>query len=82
MLNSWVRKIYWRREWLSTPVFLPKELQGQRSLVGCSPWGCKESRDSNSDPQLGVDLGSGMGGGANSRKLGICQVLSNFWPCC
>ena len=38
----WVRKICWRREWLSTPVFLPGESQGQRSLVGYSPWGCKE----------------------------------------
>ena len=27
----------WRREWLPTPVFLPGEFQGQRSLVGCSP---------------------------------------------
>ena len=25
-----------------TPVFLPGESQGQSSLVGCSPWGCKE----------------------------------------
>ena len=30
----WVRKIPWRREWLPTPVFLPRESQGQRSLVG------------------------------------------------
>ena len=29
-------------EWLPTPVFLPGELHGQRSLAGCSPWGCKE----------------------------------------
>ena len=36
------RKIPWRREWLLTPVFLPGELLGQRSLVGYSPWGCKE----------------------------------------
>ena len=35
-------KIPWRREWLPTPVFLPREFQGQRSLVGYSPWGCKE----------------------------------------
>ena len=28
---------------LSTPVFLPGESHGQRSLVGYSPWGCKES---------------------------------------
>ena len=30
-------------DWLPTPVFLPGESHGQRSLVGCSPWGCKES---------------------------------------
>ena len=41
--NPWVRKIPWRREWLSTPVFLPEEFHGQRSLVGYSPWGHKES---------------------------------------
>ena len=26
-----------------TPVFLPRESHGQRSLAGYSPWGCKES---------------------------------------
>ena len=36
-------KIPWRREWLPTPVFLPGEFHGERSLVGYSPWGCKES---------------------------------------
>ena len=41
-VNSWVRKICWRREWQPTPVFLPGEFHGQRSLVGYSPWGCKE----------------------------------------
>ena len=29
--------------WQPTPVFLPGESQGQRSLVGYSPWSCKES---------------------------------------
>ena len=38
-----VRKIHWRREWQPTPVFLPGEFHGQRSLVGCSLRGCKES---------------------------------------
>ena len=33
----------WRRGQLPTPVLLPRELHGQRSLTGCSPWGCKES---------------------------------------
>ena len=32
--DPWVRKIPWKREWLPTPVFLPGEHHGQRSLVG------------------------------------------------
>ena len=40
---GWVGKIPWRRGWLPTPVFLPGESHGWRSLVGYSPWGCKES---------------------------------------
>ena len=32
-----------RREWQPTPVFLPGEFQGQRSLAGYSPWGRRES---------------------------------------
>ena len=41
--NPWIRKISWRREWQPVPVFLPGESHGQRSLVSCSSWGCKES---------------------------------------
>ena len=40
--NPWVRKIPWKRGWLPTPVFLPGEFHGQRSLAGYSPWGRKE----------------------------------------
>ena len=32
-----------RRKWQPTPVFLPRESRGQRSLVGCCPWGHTES---------------------------------------
>ena len=35
--------IHWRRKWQATPVFLPGESHGQRSLGGYSPWGHKES---------------------------------------
>ena len=35
--NPSVGKIPWRREWPSTPVFLPGEFHGQRSMVGYSP---------------------------------------------
>ena len=42
-LDPWVGKIPWRRKWQPTPVFLPGKSHGQRSLVGCSSWGRKES---------------------------------------
>ena len=42
MFHLWVGKILWRRAWQPTPVFLPGESQGQRSLVGYSLWDCKE----------------------------------------
>ena len=38
-----LRKIPWRRKWQPTPVLLPGESHGGRSLVGYSPWGHKES---------------------------------------
>ena len=41
--NPWVRKIPWRRKLQPTPVFLPGESHGQRSLAGYSRWGHKES---------------------------------------
>ena len=42
-VDPWVGKIPWRRKWQPTPVFLPEKSHGQRSLVGYSPWGRKES---------------------------------------
>ena len=47
MQETWVQslvgKIPWRRKWQPTPVFLPRKSHGQRSLVGYSPQGHKES---------------------------------------
>ena len=40
-LDPWVGKIPWRKAWQPTPVFLPGESHGQRSLLGYSPWGAK-----------------------------------------
>ena len=34
---------YWRRQWQPTPVLLPGKSHGRRSILGCSPWGRKES---------------------------------------
>ena len=41
--NPWVRKILWRRKWQPTPVFLPEESHGWRSLAGYNPWGHEKS---------------------------------------
>ena len=40
---SLVTLMHWRRKWQPTPVFLPGESQGWRTLVGCHLWGCTES---------------------------------------
>ena len=36
--SRWVGKIPWRRKWQPTPVVLPGESHGQRSLLGYGPW--------------------------------------------
>ena len=41
--HPWVWKICSKRKWQSTPVLLSGKSHGQRSLVGYSPWGRKES---------------------------------------
>ena len=40
--DPWVGKIPWRRAWQPTPLLLPGESHGQRSLAGYSPQGRKE----------------------------------------
>ena len=40
--DPWVRKILWRRKRPPTPVLLPGNSHGRRTLVGYSPWGRKE----------------------------------------
>ena len=65
--DPWVGKIPWKRKWQLTPVFLPGESHGQRSLAGYSPWAHKESATSeplsvhthlNSVQSLGCPSGS------------------------
>ena len=51
-----VGKIPWRRKWQPTLVLLPGKFHGLRSLVGCSPWGCKES-DTTERLSLSLHLG-------------------------
>ena len=41
--NRWVGKIPWRKKWQPTPVLVPGEFHGQRSLAGYGPWDRRES---------------------------------------
>ena len=66
-----VGKIPWRREWLPTPVFLPGEFHGQRSLEGYSPWACKES-----DPTERIMLSRNICNYVDEKLLGSGRVLS------
>ena len=43
-VQSWIRKIPWKRKWQLTPVYLPGKSHGQRSLASYSPWGHKRVR--------------------------------------
>ena len=43
----------WTGPWHPTPVFLPGESHGWRSLVGCSPWGSLRVRH---DPAISLSL--------------------------
>ena len=58
--DPWIGKIPWSRKWQPTPVLLPGVSHGQRSLVGYSPWGHKESdtteRLSFSEPSYLEDI--------------------------
>ena len=48
--DPWVGKIPWRKAQQPTPVFLPGKSQGRKSLVGYSPWGCRESAKKQPTP--------------------------------
>ena len=75
--HPWVGKIPWRREWLPTPVFLPGESHGQRSLAGYSPWG---RRELDTTERLSTDSGDQRQ--AAGQAMPLCEVqppLSSTW---
>ena len=49
---SLITFMHWRRKWQPTPVFLPGEFHGRRSLVGCHLWGHTESDTTEVTQQL------------------------------
>ena len=63
----------WRRQWQPTPVLLPGKSHGQRSLVGCSPWGYEES---NTTERLYFHFSLSCIGEGNGNPL-QCSCLEN-----
>ena len=73
--DPWVGKIPWRRKRQPTPVFLPGESHGQRSLAGYSPWGRREldtteRRSPGQERRFPGDSGSRGGGGSRLPRVG------------
>ena len=63
----------WRRRWHPTPVLLPGKSHGRRSLVGCSPWGHKES---DTTERLHFHFSPSCIGEGNGNPL-QCSCLEN-----
>ena len=73
--TSWISHMYTyirRRQWHPTPVLLPGTSHGQRSLVGCSPWGLEES----DTERLHFHFSLSYIGEGNSNPL-QCSCLEN-----
>ena len=72
-------KIPCRRKWQPTPVFLPGKFHGQRSLVGYSPWGNKESdMAKHTGTHSTLDERKILYPGSRSNGTGVCHQLSGL----
>ena len=63
----------WKMQWQPTPVLLPGKSHGQRSLVGCRPWGRKEL---DTTEWLDFDLSLSCIGEGNGNPL-QCSCLED-----
>ena len=82
LFDLWVRKIRWRSKWQLTLVFLSGESHGQRSIVGYSLWGCKESDMTEATEQACTDwkMTDFLGHSNNwSRLSGRSNWLNTAW---
>ena len=67
------RESGWRRQWQPTPVLLSGKSHGERSLVGCSPWGRQES---DTTEQLHFHFSLSCTGEGHGNPL-QCSCLEN-----
>ena len=67
----------WRREWQPTPVFLPGESRGQRSLMSCHLWGCTDSdtTEATQQQQQHMSLRKTMKPSNLSQIRNVLQIL-------
>ena len=89
--HPWVRKIPWRREWQPTPVFLPGESHGQRSLEGHSLWGhreldtwenrCPPLRQPRKHAKLPWEPPATLGESSKRREPGLVRSGERRTPC-
>ena len=71
MPETWVQSLDWEdplEKETATPVFLPGKSHGQRSLVGCNPWGHKES-----DTTVQLSTHRELEGHHSSHPLGVLE---------
>ena len=67
-------RVFRRRQWHPTLVLLPGKSHGQRSLVGCSPWGHEES---DTTERLHFHFSFSCIGEGNGNPLLQCSCLEN-----
>ena len=72
--SNWINVAFLRRrQWQPTTVLLPGKFHGQRSLVGCSPWG-REELDTTEQLQFHFLLSCTGEGNGNPLQ---CSCLEN-----
>ena len=65
--DPWIGKIPWRGKWQPTPVLMPGEFHGPRSLVGYSPWGCKK-----------LEMTEGINSNKSDHECNACNKIQTL----
>ena len=83
--DPWVGKSLWSRKWQPTSVFLHGKFQGQKSLVGCRPWGHKRvghywaTEHTPHKPQGMASLQPACGSVLDTWRRGTSRAWPSSW---
>ena len=80
--HFWVGKILWRRAWQPTPVFLPGQSHGQRSLAGYGPWRLKELDMNKVTQHAHRTFPAPVIAPFSEKQYAGCQALPGWKPSC